>query len=134
VSPASGKKSFDAFAIVEKLAALSKLFLNTLEKGFLPCAVERGGNAGSMIYIDLQPYSPGRVFLTKLLCKRMEIYTWKTESSTFGLMLQAGKGTYAVRSFELNKIQILAKWLELAWQIPSVYATRLPTCTCGRRH
>lgn len=48
---ASGTKSFDAFAFVEKLWA-------------------RQGNTGSVV-LTFQSDSPGRVFFTKLLYKRI---------------------------------------------------------------
>lgn len=48
---ASGMKSFDAFAFVEKLWA-------------------RGGNT-RCVMVTFQSDSPGRVFFTKPLCKRI---------------------------------------------------------------
>lgn len=57
---ASGMKSFDAFAFVEKLAGT-------------------GGSAGS-VTLTFKSDSPGKVFFTKLLYKRIHrnIYIWKT--------------------------------------------------------
>ena len=67
-----------------------------LEKGFLLCAgAKREGNTGSMM-LTFKSNSPGRVFFTKLLRKRIihgNIYLEDLEPSVPGLMLQLGKGT-----------------------------------------
>lgn len=70
------------------------------EKGSYCVPVGRGGNAGS-VTLTFKSDSPGRVFFTKPLCKRIthgNIYLEDFESSIPGWMLQLGKRTCVVRS------------------------------------
>lgn len=99
---ASGRKSFEAFAFVEKLAALSRCLLMLSGTVLTVCPGGRAGNTGSMVLtwglIHQEAESSPNFYVKELHGTYLEYL----ESCIFGLILQLGIGTYAVRCSVLN--------------------------------